>query len=373
MPTNRQPDPWPDWKLALATVLVLRVFYSVVAAVSSFILHPSPDLIRSNALTENLPPTGTWHYALVGVWERFDTLWYLHIAQYGYDRPMAVIFYPLYPATIRMASWILPPTIAALLISTVASIFFFCGLLRLAGTDLSAKSRVLLLALICAWPASFMLFAGYAEALTGALIVWAVVFARDNRWWPAAACGFLAGVARPSGVLVAIPLLMLAWKNRRPASLLALLTPLGTLAYWGWLRWSGRPSVVDAYRIYQGMPWAPPWQGLWLILRLAVHGDALLAMKFALAVLAAIFAFRRPARFEDKLFAAAVFSQMFMYSNRPAIGATRYILVIYPAFLGMAAFAGRRLKAWQFSFYVAALGFLNLMFMVAFLKWSLVL
>jgi len=42
------------------------------------------------------------------IWERFDTLWYLRIAQHGYDRPMAVIFYPLYPAAIRIVSWVLP-------------------------------------------------------------------------------------------------------------------------------------------------------------------------------------------------------------------------------------------------------------------------
>ncbi len=370
--TVQQPESRPDWQLALAVTVVLRAVFSAAAAALSFVLHPAPVLIRSNALTGNLPAAGNWHYALVGVWERFDMLWYLHIAEHGYDRPMAGIFYPLYPAAIRSVSWLLPPAIAALLISTAAAFFFFWGMLKIAEPELSANSRLRTLALIAVWPASFILFAGYAESLTAALIVWAVVFARSGRWWPAATCGFLAGLARPSGVLVAIPLLLLAWSSRRAASWLTFLTPLGTLGYWGWLRWSGRPSVVEAYRLYQKTPFAPPWEGLWLTLRLIAQGNAFLTLKFALIVLAAVLALRT-SRLEDKIFAIAAILQMFMYTGRPIIGAARYVLVVYPAFVGLAAYAERRWNRRQFSFYASALGFLNLAWMVAFLKWSLVL
>ncbi len=363
----------PGWRIAFAITIALRIFYSAIAAVLSLVLHPAPSLIRTNAFTENLPSPGTWHYAFVGVWERFDTLWYLHIAQHGYDQLPAVIFYPLYPATIRAVTWLLPATVAALTISTAGAFFFFWGMLRIAGAELSANGRIHMLGLIAAWPASFIFLAGYAESLTAALIVWAIVFARDHRWGLAAACGLLAGLARPSGVLVAVPLLVLAWRSRRVASLLVLLTPLGTLGYWSWLRWTGRPAVIEAYRRYQGMPFAPPWQGLWVTLRMIVHGNELLALKFGLIVLAAVFALRPPTRLEDKLFAVAVILQMFMYTGRPNMGAARYVLLIYPAFVGLAVYAEQRWSPRQFGFYASALGFLNLVWMIAFLKWSLVL
>lgn len=369
----RQFESSPDWQIALAITMALRIVYSAIAASLSFVLQPAPSLIRTNAFTENLPTPGTWHYALVGVWERFDTLWYLHIAQHGYDQPPGVIFYPLYPATIHAASWFLPATAAALAISTASAFLFFWGMLRIAGAELSANGRIGLLALVAVWPTSFIFFAGYAESLTAALIVWAVIFARDNRWEAATACGFLAGLARPSGVLVAVPLLVLAWKSRRAASLFVLLTPLGTLGYWSWLRSTGRPSVVEAYRRYQAMPFAPPWQGLYDTLRMIAHGNELLALKFGLIVLAAVFALRPPTRLEDKLFAVAIILQMFMYTGRPNMGAARYVLLIYPAFVGLAAYAQQRWSGRQFGFYASALGFLNLMWMIAFLKWSLVL
>jgi hypothetical protein len=363
----------PDWQIAMALTAVLRVFYSAMAAALSPFLHPDPTLIHSNALTENLPALHGLHYALLGIWERFDTLWYLRIAEHGYDRPMSVIFYPLYPATIRVVSAIMPATGAALVIATIAAFFFFWGLLRLADSGLTDYGRLRMLILVAVWPASFTLFAGYAESLTIALIVWAVIFARGGQWWAAALCGLLAGLGRPSGVLVGVPLCVLALRSRRAGSLAVLLSPLGLLGYWGCLRWSGRLSVVEAYRRYQGMVIAPPWAGLWESVRAPiVRHDALLGIRFGLIVLTVILSLRREIRPEDKLFALAVIAQMLLYAGRPAIGSVRYLLPIYPAFLGLGHYAQLRWNEKQFRFYVATFGMLNLVWMWSFLNWSLV-
>ena len=371
----------PDWQIAMVVTTALRVFYTAMAAAFMPFLHPDPALIHSNALTENLPPSHGLHYALLGIWERFDTLWFLHIAEHGYDRPMAVIFYPLYPAAIRLVNVLMPAIAAALLVSTVAAFFFFWGLLRLAGGELSEVGRLRMLLLVCAWPTSFVLFAGYAESLTLALVMWAIVFARESgreaRWEAATACGLLAGSARPSGVLVFIPLAILALRSRQARSLVVALTPLGLLSYWGWLRWSGRISVVEAYRLYQGMAMVAPWRGLWEALRLiATEHDALLAIKLGLVIMVATISLRRQVhtnlRIEDRAFALAVILQMLMYTGRPLLGAVRYVLMVYPVFLVWGAYA-ERWNGKQLGFYVTALGFLNLAWMWAFLSWSLVL
>jgi hypothetical protein len=363
----------PDWQIALAMTLGLRVFFSVIAAAFSFVLHPDPASIHSNWLTENLPAPGTVHYALVGVWERFDTLWYLHIAQHGYDQPMAVIFYPLYPAAIRLGSGLMPATVAALVVSTVAAFFSFWGLLRLALPQRTECGRIETLLAVAAWPSSFVLFAGYAESLTLALIVWAVIFARAERWELATLCGFLAGVSRPSGVLVAVPLFVLAWRSRHVRALVVVLSPMGLLGYWGWLRWSGRLSVVAAYRIYQGATLAPPWASVAEATRLIVgHGDEVLGLKLGLVALAAAFSLRREVRLEDKLFALAMIVQMLMYTGRPLLGGPRYVLPMYPAFLALGAYAARRWSGKQLGFYLGCFSLLNLAWMRAFLNWSLV-
>ena len=363
---------WPDWKIALAVTVFLRVSFTVVAAVASPFLHPDPALIHSNALTENLPAPGTLHYALFGIWERFDTLWYLHIAAHGYDRPMAVIFYPLYPAAIRVMSWAMPATVAALAVSTVAAFFAFWGLLRLAAEH-TAVGRQRMILIFGVWPPSFILFAGYADSLTLALVAWAVVFGRQRRWERATACGLMAGIARPTGILVCVPLALMALRSRQVRSLVVAMLPLGFAGYWYWLRMTGRPPVVEAYRLYQGMTMAAPWQCLAEAVRLiAREHDALLAIKLAIVVAFAVISMRRGFRLEDKAFAIALILQMLMYTGRPLLGAARYVLLVYPAFLQLGSWA-ERWNGKQLGFCLVASGMLNLAWMWAFLNWSLVL
>jgi hypothetical protein len=267
-------------------------------------------------------------------------------------------------------SYVLPLTVAALLVSTIGAFFFFWGLLRLGREQLADTSRLRMLLVVCVWPTSFVLFAGYAESLTLALIVWAIVFARSGRWWPATACGVLAGLSRPSGVLVAIPLAVLAFRSRRLASAVVLLTPLGLMGYWGWLRWTGRLSVVEAYRIYQGSTLAPPWASFGEALRLIItQHEGLLAIKLGLVVLMAALSLRREVRIEDKLFAVAVILQMLMYTGRPLLGAARYLLPVYPGFVVLGTLAER--LGWnRFGLYWMVFGFLNLVWMWGFLNWD---
>jgi hypothetical protein len=247
-------------------------------------------------------------------------------------------------------------------------------LLRLAQADLTGIGKLRMLLLVCVWPTSFILFTGYAEPLTLALIVWAVVFGREGRWWTATACGILAGLSRPSGVLVSVALVVLALRSQRVQSLVVALTPSGTLSYWAWLRWSGRLSVVEAYRRYQGAIFAPPWASVGQALRLIWNRhDVLLAIKLGLVILVVVLSLRRDVRLEDKLFALAVVLQILLYTaERPMVGAARYLMPAYPAFVMLGSYAERHWSWRQFGFYFSAFGLLNLVWLRSFLEWSLV-
>jgi hypothetical protein len=121
------------------------------------------------------------------------------------------------------------------------------------------------------------------------------------------------------------------------------------------------------------MAMVPPWRGLGEALRLIVtEHDTLVAIKLGLVILVAVISLRRQVRIEDKAFALAVILQMLMYTGRPLLGAVRYVLMVYPAFLVWGTYA-ERWSGKQLGFYVTALGFLNLTWMWAFLSWSLVL
>jgi hypothetical protein len=78
-------------------------------------------------------------------------------------------------------------------------------------------------------------------------------------------------------------------------------------------------------------------------------------------------------RIEDRCFSAAVIAHLLLRACwPPLLGAPRYLLPVYPAFLSMGKWADR-LESKRFAFLCAALFAFNLAWMWAFLKWSLVL
>src|SRR6266481_2605382 len=382
----------PDWQIALAITGALRVFYSAVAAASLPFLHPDPVLIHSNELTENLPAPYGLHYALFGIWERFDTLWYLRIAKRGYDLSAGVVFYPLYPWLIRTLSALAGPMAAVLSISTAAAFFYFWGLLRLVPNEVRNEIRnevknevptefpgtqpLRTVMLAAVWPASFFFFAGYTEALAVALIVWCIVWARNERWALAAMCAFAAGLTRSAGTLAMVPLAIMSWRAPRRMRWPVAIAPLGTLGYWSWLHRTGRISVAAAYRTYWNTEVASPWTTLWSAIRsLAERFDSLVMI----SLVALIFFFvagvtaRRRMRIEDRCFSAAVVVQILLrLCWPPLLGAPRYIMPVYPAYLTMGEWA-ERMERTRFAFLCGALFAFNLVWMWAFLSWSLVL
>ena len=379
----RKPEPRADWQIALAITAALRVVYTCVAAVAAVFVHPDAGLIQSNALTKNLPAPGSWHYALLGLWERFDTLWYLRIAERGYDLPAGVVFYPLYPWLIRDLSGLAGPMTAALLISTVAAFFYFWGLLRLVRNEVENEVpsefpstqplRAVMIAV--AWPANFFFFAGYTEALAVALIVWCIVWARDERWVLAAACAFAAGLTRSAGTLVIVPLAIMAWRAPRRARWPVAIAPLGTLGYWFWLHQTGRVSVLAAYRTYWNTEVASPWTTLWFAIRsLAQHFDSLVMISLvSLSFFFVAGVTARRIRIEDRCFSAAVIVHFLLrLCWPPLLGAPRYLLPVYPAYLTMGKWA-ENMERTRFVFLCGALFAFNLIWMLAFLNWSLVL
>jgi len=366
----------PDWQIAMVVTAALRVFYTAMAAAFMPFLHPDPALIHSNALTENLPAAHGLHYALLGIWERFDTLWFLRIAERGYDLPAGVVFYPLYPWLIRGLSGLTGPMAAALLISTVAAFFYFWGLLRLAQSEFPSTRPMRTLMLAATWPASFIFFAGYAEALAVALIVWSVVQARDERWVSASACAFAAGLARSPGTLAAVPLAIMAWRAPRRERWPIALAPLGTLGYWFWLRETGRPSMTAVYPTYWRIEVASPWMTLWQAIRSLIdHPDSLVAISLIALLLffvAGVVA-RRRMRMEDRCFSAAVIAHLLLRMCwPPLLGTPRYLLPVYPAYLTMGKWT-EKMNRTRFAFLCVALFAFDLAWMWAFLSWSLVL
>ncbi|HXX28689.1 MAG TPA: hypothetical protein VEI99_09475 [Terriglobales bacterium] len=365
-----------SWQRSLVLVLCLRLYYSVFAAIIALIQPVNWRLVHSNALTENLPPPApTIPYLVFGVWERFDTLWYLHISAQGYDRPEAVVFFPLYPILIRAASWFLPPMAVALAISTLAAFFTFWGLKELLRAELSPDRVDQTLFLCAVWPASFIFFAAYPESTLLAFIVWSLVMARKERWLAAALLGFAASITKAAGVLVLVPLSTMALRRPRKAALLLVLVPLGSALFLGWLHSTGHVVLSSAYATYWRTLTALPWMTLWRGLESLVHHPTpILALNFAFLLTDCFLVARSQLRIEYLLYSVAAIVLFLSKETTPPLESMmRYLVIVFPAFVGAARWLQNPRFEPRFGIVCMALFIMNCGLMWLFLGWSLVL
>lgn len=352
-------------KTAVAFVLVGRLLYSLIAALYASSLRVDPAFVNSNRLTYNLMSQSEgWKYALLGVWERFDTLWYIHIAQSGYDRPDALVFYPLYPLLIAITH--MPPLVAALLISTVSSFLFAWGFQKLVMLDYSPAVGGRALVLYLVWPAGFMLFAGYPESLLLCCVVWALYFARSGNAVGTLLTALLAGATKSMGALVFLPIAFIAIRESKWRVLAAgLAAGCAPVAMALWLNASGRMSAQQVYATYWGTTIGPPWQTFWVALVIPTPFGGLNMLALCLVLL---FAFL--GRLEYSLFAASVLWVVLSKQTLPLLESTsRYVMLIFPAFMN----AGRVVESrFRFALLAAALALIAVGVLERFLNWRLI-
>jgi hypothetical protein len=155
-------------------------------------------------------PKHSWIHYGGALWPLFtwDFGWYHAIAvssyPHGHGGPFYA-FFPLWPLILR-ASGSIPDWAAAFAVVIAASGLAFLGV---AAASPSGQRRRAALALAC-WPGSFMLLLAYPDALALAAAAWAAALVLRGRPWLAGALGAVAAVARPTGFLIAIPLLLVA-------------------------------------------------------------------------------------------------------------------------------------------------------------------
>jgi hypothetical protein len=150
---------------------------------------------------------------------RWDSLWYTQIAAFGYSwdgnplREQTVVFFPGYPLLIQAVSRFMSSHLfyAAWFVSLTA---FACAvpmLLRLARHlvgDQVARDSVWLLA---AYPFAIYYSAAYSESVFLMMMCGAFLAAVEHRFGRAAVWGLAAGLTRPNGWLLAVPLALIVF------------------------------------------------------------------------------------------------------------------------------------------------------------------
>ena len=186
-----------------------------------------------------------------GLWPLFawDFNWYDVIGSAGYpadhvDRQYA--FFPLWPLLLHWAGahW---HVILAAGLAWASSAAAFFGVSR-GLPQVGVRSA---LALAC-WPGSFALALAYPDGLALAAAAWAAAFALRGKPLAAGALGAVAALARPNGVLIALPLALLA-RGKGPRAWLGAALPVaaaaGVEAYF-WARSDDATAFFDAQKLW---------------------------------------------------------------------------------------------------------------------------
>ncbi len=198
--------------------------------------HPRADRWDDPALTRDLG----W---VTDVWARWDSVWFLRIAEHGYGAAsgVAAAFYPLYPLTLAGGGRVLGGhyVLAGILISLAATLVAFQLLYRLAEERLGAEGARRAVLYLAVFPMSLFLQAVYSESLFLVLALGAFLLAERGRWLGAGAATGLAVLTRISGAALLPALALIAWRRPERRRALASLT----LA----------PAIFAAYPLYLGL------------------------------------------------------------------------------------------------------------------------
>jgi hypothetical protein len=199
------------------------------------------------------PYHGYFGNLIVGPFARWDSVWYLTIAQHGYGGQLArAAFFPLYPMLIHAGAWIVgSDLISGILISLVSFAIALALLYRLTYMEFGQEVAQVAVTLVAFAPFSFYFSAVYTESLFLALTLGAVYCARTDRWAFAAILAMFAAAARNSGVLLLILLALMFLYGPRGAS-----APLSNWALeHNPRRWLEPRSWLPTYKLTRSAAW----------------------------------------------------------------------------------------------------------------------
>jgi len=335
----------PAIKWALGIYLAMRVAISLLAALVLWLVKPptNPDpLLRPYQGVA--PILGGWAELVLGVWQRFDTLWYVKIATHGYSlEDGSTVYFPLYPLLIRLLGKALLGNylLAALVISNLAYIgllFYLYRLTTLLFDEETAQRTVVYLAI---FPTAFFFLAGYTESLFLLFTLAAFWYAHQKRWWLVGTLGFLASLTRLQGVILILPLLYFYFKSERrvrPALLALFLIPLGAASFLFYLNSLGA-SLFNVYESHLHAQFVLPWDNIVATVQniLSPEGTFINVVNLIMTLVflaMTVISFRAMPLTYSLYMALTIFVLLLRRTTaQPLVSMSRYVLTLFPAFI----------------------------------------
>lgn len=372
----------------LLPFLVTRLALLVTGWLAVHLLASGLTLQKGNLVYHRTAP------AALEIWARWDSEWYLLIAERGYGADDAFVglpvdyrrgddtgFFPLYPLLIRVLSFGMPAVAAGIVVSNLALLVALCVLWGLARRDLGEEAADRAVWILLAFPTSFFLSAVYAESLMLATLLGSVSLARSGRFLAAGGVAALCALSKPTGILVVLPLAVEVLQGapeldrsvtsgRKMARLAAALLPVG-LAVGGYMlfcrsRFGTLAPFLERQERWRGAT-SGPWRAFTRYFESPeIHGAHHSTIDFvcaAVLVASLPWLFRR-LRLADAIYATAA---ILLPLGSSLWSFTRFAASIYPFHLLLAA--RTRGSEAQFAATLAALLPLGGLFMALYAAW----
>ena len=351
--------------------LAMRLVYTVSTYIGVQFLKQGFDPVQMGLGGSTYPPE------LFEAWHRWDVDWYLTISNTGYaPDPHRAAFFPLFPLLVNIfTSFGGDPTRypVAVVVANLGTLLAFVGVALLAAREKGAAVAPYALLAFAAYPFAFFTAAAYPDGLFVGLAAFALLFARREMWYAAAACALLAALARPIGMALAIPLiwefgsrhvtwrprdgaprLNVTWRDASKGALVAAAVPIaiGLFALHLWITVGDPLAFVNA-QSYWAHSFLPPWdlpalawesitrQLEWSFNQSRVIIDVAPAVLFAGLTVAAV---RRLSVSFTLYMAAVLFISMaspLVTAWHPFTSVGRYLLAAFPAFILLGDWSSR--------------------------------
>ncbi len=205
---------------AILPYLGTRLILMFIGLLANFYILP---LMVSNPMLPSHTANIRFPQALWLIWQRFDSGFYLNIAQQGYWAASTLhshsnwVFYPLYPLLISIVGSILGGTtnaysLAGLLIANAAALVAITFLYLLVRKEFGRQIATPTVLYLSLFPTSFYLSTIYPESLFLALSIACIYYARKHYWWLAGLCGGAASLTRSQGIVLLLPVAWEYWQ-----------------------------------------------------------------------------------------------------------------------------------------------------------------
>lgn len=354
---------------SLYAVYGSRIFIFVLAMIVPFVLAIGPGF---NDVVDN---------TFLNTWAQYDAIAYLDIAENGYNSNFMSSgnyqWWPLLPMLIKLFSLIMSPVLAGFLIVNAcffAAMWYLYELIEADFGKLKAKNTLLYLVL---FPTSYFFSSIYSESVFLLCTVAALYYGKRKRWGLAGLFGGLSALTRIFGVFIIFPLGYLYLKERgwslkkwsnvkldKQAAWL-LLIPLFFLLFCGQMYMqTGDPLKFMDHSQTSNRQMALPFSlvvdeiGFFMESEIVYKGyHAFNLFVYLSFVILAILGIKRlPPEYSMYL----GYSVAIPTISTPIQGFTRYVLVMFPAFLLLTMFKDKWYKRVLNLWLVACVGLMIL-------------